>query len=116
MFQFTRVNPYGQFAKIGAVHGAEIGYVFGNPGAGLGSAVLKFEPKDRELADVMSAMWARFAKTGDPNIPGQPKWPRYNKDSEQYLEFGDTIRTRRLSAVELDFWAEVWEGLRNRRR
>jgi para-nitrobenzyl esterase len=118
MFHFTRVNPHGQFAKLGgAVHGSEMGYVFGNPGAGLGSAVLKVEPKDEELSKAMSSAWVRFAKTGNPNGPGLPKWPSYRHDSEQHLEFGDTIRTgSRLFAAELDFWKEVWEGVRKRGR
>jgi para-nitrobenzyl esterase len=117
MFLFTRVNPHAPLAKLGAVHTSEMRYVFGNPGAGLGSAVFKFEPKDREIADVMSSAWVRFAATGDPNGPGLPKWPQYRQDSEQHLEFGDTIRIdSRLFASELDFWAKIWEGLRKRGR
>jgi para-nitrobenzyl esterase len=115
MFHFTRVNPHGPFAEFGAVHTSEMAYVFGNPGAGLGSAAIKIEPKDREISNVMSSAWVRFAATGDPNGPRLPKWPRYRQDSEQHLEFGDTIRTgSRLFAAELDFWAEVWEGVRKR--
>jgi para-nitrobenzyl esterase len=110
MFHFTRVNPHAPFAKLGAVHTSEMRYVFGNPGAGLGSSVFKFEPKDEEIAKVMSTAWVRFAATGDPNGPGLPKWPGYRQDSEQHLEFGDTIRS--LFAAEVDFWAEVWEGIR----
>ena len=117
MFHFTRVNPHGPFARLGAVYGSEMGYVFANPGGGLGPAVVKFEPKDREIANVMSSAWVRSAKTGDPNGPGLPRWPGYRRDAEQYLEFGDTIRTGgRLFAAELDFWEEVWEGVRRRGR
>lgn len=29
------------------------------------------------LADKMSGAWINFAKTGDPNAPGLPKWPAY---------------------------------------
>ena len=113
MFHFTRVNPHAPFANLGAVHGRDIGYVFGNPGAGLGTAVLKFEPKDQQIADAVSSTWARFAATGDPNGPLVPKWPEYRQDSEQHMEFGDTIQTgSRLFGAELDFWAKVWEGIR----
>ena len=30
------------------------------------------------LADEMSARWARFARTGDPNVAGLPEWPAYS--------------------------------------
>ena len=30
------------------------------------------------LADTMSAAWASFARTGDPNHEGMVKWPAYS--------------------------------------
>jgi para-nitrobenzyl esterase len=117
MFHFTRVNPHAPFAKLGAVHGSEMRYVFANPSAGLATAVFKIEPKDEEIAKLMSSAWVHFAATGDPNGPGLPKWPEYRQNSDQHLEFGDTIQTgSRLFAAELDFWAEVWQGLGKRKK
>jgi hypothetical protein len=63
----------------------------------------------------MSAAWVRFAATGDPNGGGLPAWSRYQKDSDRHLEFGDAGRIGAgLFSDELDFWGDVWAGLRKR--
>ena len=60
--------------RFGAAHGSEIPYVFNNLRARNGATV---DPKDEAVARMINTYWANFAKTGDPNGPGLPKWPRY---------------------------------------
>lgn len=48
-------------AGQGAVHGADIGYLFDLP-----AAELQLDEKQRALADRLRESWARFATTGDP--------------------------------------------------
>jgi para-nitrobenzyl esterase len=35
----------------------------------------------------MNAYWANFAKTGNPNGSGLPKWPVYDSKKDEIIEF-----------------------------
>ena len=73
-------------APYGAFHGLEIAYVFGSF-----SPRLQPTEQDRKLSKVMSACWAQFSKTGDPNGPGLPPWPAYEAATDRHMEFGDAV-------------------------
>ena len=42
---------------------------------------------DLALADLMSESWANFAKTGDPNIAGQPQWHPYTAENGELFVY-----------------------------
>ena len=83
-YQFDRAAPGREAA--GAVHGAEVSYVFGTLG-------VQYNAVDRQLSEAMQTYWTNFAKTGDPNgRPGTtalPRWPKFEGGRRQYLEFTD---------------------------
>jgi para-nitrobenzyl esterase len=82
----------------GANHGAEIPYVFGNFG-GLGSVGAP-QKEDLGLNDLMSAYWTNFAKTGDPNGPGLPKWPAFSEKEQNAMFFDQNSSARPLPNME----------------
>jgi len=61
---------------LGACHAMEIDFVFGTEKASLGALVFsdKNKPGRTALSQAMMDYWAQFAKTGNPNKPGLPKW------------------------------------------
>ncbi len=87
LYQFTRVPMEN---AMGAFHGVEIPYVFGN--ADLFTLLGPIEQADYHLSETIMGYWTRFAATGDPNGEGVPEWPRYDRTSDQHLELGDTIQ------------------------
>jgi para-nitrobenzyl esterase len=85
MYQFGYV-PTGMQARsrYGAGHGSEVSFVFNTLNARWGNA--EITSQEKELASTMNSYWINFAKTGNPNGEGLPKWPLYNTQSEEILD------------------------------
>jgi para-nitrobenzyl esterase len=73
-----------QRMRYGASHASEIAYVFDNL---RGRNAASVTPRDLEVARMMSTYWANFAKTGDPNGNGLPKWPVFDAKKTEVFEF-----------------------------
>jgi para-nitrobenzyl esterase len=95
-YHFELAAPSSKFHPGSfAFHSDDIEYVFGaldtRPGA-------VWRPEDRKLSDQMMSYWANFAKTGNPNGPGLPEWPKYGADN-RIIHLDSTI-TAGPSTVE----------------
>ncbi len=66
----------------GAFHGGEMVYVFQT----LESEDQPWTDEDRRLSELMASYWANFARQGDPNRPGLPRWPAYDPDEPRLME------------------------------
>jgi para-nitrobenzyl esterase len=92
--------------QAGAPHGGELGYVFGTLAAGRGGAPT---PEDQAVARMAQSYWVNFARTGDPNGPGLPAWPRHDPGKDLIFEFradgtagaGPDPRKARLDVTQL---------------
>ena len=47
----------------------------------------KNDPQDIVISERMSASWAQFAKTGNPNVEGQANWPIYSLKDDVMRSF-----------------------------
>ena len=82
---------YGYFfsksnGRLGAWHSGEMVYCYGNIPAGSGL----YDSSDRELSGIFCAYFANFARSGDPNGEGLPRWEP-TTDGTQLLELGDGV-------------------------
>ena len=87
VYSFNRAAPGSDPVKVGAFHCAELVYVFGTQH----TVDRPWEEIDRQLSDVMSSYWVRFAATGNPNGPDLPDWPAYDEQSRYTKEFGSRV-------------------------
>lgn len=68
----------------GAPHATEIPYVFDTVKAKYRAAAT---PADIKAGEETNSYWANFVKTGNPNGPGLPHWPRYSKSKDELMIF-----------------------------
>jgi para-nitrobenzyl esterase len=72
-----RASPSKFHPGTFAFHSDDIEYVFGTLDTRPGATI---RPEDRKLSEQVMSYWTNFAKTGDPNGPGLPAWPKYDRE------------------------------------
>jgi para-nitrobenzyl esterase len=85
-YYFTRVRPRfvtdtsGHAPPWGGVHSAEIEYALGNLDT---NPLYAWTDDDRNVSATMSAYFANFIRTGNPNGGRLPTWPRASSDPDK---------------------------------
>jgi para-nitrobenzyl esterase len=102
---FTRTTRLATRLGLRAFHGAEIVYAFGNVQG------VRFGADDRQLSAAMRAYWASFARTGTPQAPNAPAWPRYGADDRVLVLDTAITAIPDPRAAACDLWDRVRDAL-----
>ena len=117
LYYFTQ-NPPAPAGKppFPATHASEVPYVFDNLGAlhlypdRSDSELAAASAPDRKLADEMSSYWVNFARNGNPNGRGLPKWPQHDLDSEGAIILDADPASKHLpDAARLALYDKLYE-------
>lgn len=91
--------------KFGAAHAMDVPASMHNErDAILGSGSIDA----RRMCNALASTWLAFAKTGDPNNPNIPTWPRFEPERRTTLVFGSDTRVEQDPYPALrNFWLDL---------
>jgi para-nitrobenzyl esterase len=91
MYYFNQKSINFSYHTFGAYHGAEISYALQTLEAETDSAHIP--DKAYDYSKMMASYWCNFAKHGNPNSQGLPKWPQWHPEEQQCMLFEDCTRS-----------------------
>jgi para-nitrobenzyl esterase len=118
IYHFVREPPYAPGSRnLGVCHTCEMAYVFDNLASvrvypdSSSPELAAASATDRKVAAITSSYWVNFAKTGDPNGPGLPKWPQIqNAAKGPVLQIGSaTAVGDSLGAAKVKLYQAMYE-------
>jgi para-nitrobenzyl esterase len=108
-YRFNYVTAENETNRLGAHHGSEIEYAFGNLPAGA-------DDEQRALSGEMFTRWVNFIKTGDPNIgggtPSGVAWPPYDAQDNWMLLLDKEVTAAKMPGKEeMEFMEQIMFGV-----
>ena len=95
VYRFSHVSADKQNSQPGAAHSDDVPCLF-EP---IGLASMTDDETGKAIGKIMTGYWSNFARTGDPNGPGLPRWTRARADdlSVMVLDLPATMQPDPLS-------------------
>jgi para-nitrobenzyl esterase len=94
-YYFDEVAGSDRAKAKGTDHGGELSYLFGTR---IDKEV--WDETDAHVSQLIGDYWTRFAKTGDPNGAGAPRWQPVTKTVSPFMHFDAQPHTEQATALE----------------
>jgi para-nitrobenzyl esterase len=89
LYRYDWETPEGG-GHLRSPHTIEVPFVFHN--IAIAGPLISKMPQAYALAEKTSAAWVAFARTGNPNTAGVPRWPAYSGGARDTMLFNDVLR------------------------
>jgi para-nitrobenzyl esterase len=102
VYHFDHLDADQRGQRRGAPHCADMGYLFGRTDL--------TDARDAGVARELQEYLLNFMRSGDPNGPGLPRWPRADGSTIEPLVIGETTRAvPGFRSRQLQPWFAKWQ-------